>query len=66
MAKSISPKAALIAGLLDDIGSLDEMIALHHDDAFMQNQYRGRKAELIEELSDLMAEFSLSITPAAA
>jgi len=55
----ISERAAKILDLLEQIESVNEMIALHSDDEFMQNQYKYRKSEFVKELVQHLSEYKI-------
>ncbi len=58
----ISEKTAKILDLLEQIESVNEMIVMHEDDAFMHDQYKYRKEELVKELVVLLLD-EYSIDP---
>lgn len=59
MEKLISENAAMILDLLEQIESVNEMIALHADDSFMLEQYRYRKEQFVKELGQLLSGYGV-------
>ena len=57
----VSEKIAQVTDLLEQIESVNEMIALHSkaDDDFMLKQYQHRKEQFVKELKVVLADFGI-------
>lgn len=64
---TVSASAARISDILEQIKSLNEMIALHQQNkrsSLMLNQYTEMKADFMQELKGLMKEYQLEVVMA--
>jgi len=53
------PPATRAGDLLEQIARINQMIDLHEGNLFMQDQYKRRKQEWIDELTVVLREMNL-------
>ncbi len=66
MQEKVNEKAARVLDLLEQIESVNEMIAAHEGDSFMQDQYIFRKEEFVKALGVQLSEFKIELSDLAA
>ncbi|MEM6265427.1 MAG: hypothetical protein AAGI38_23195 [Bacteroidota bacterium] len=62
----ISEKTAQVLDILEQIESVNKMIATHKGDSFMQNQYTYKKQQLIQQLTNKLKAFDINPSDLAA
>ncbi len=52
-------RAIRVIDLLEQIQSVDQMIELHQEDAFMRDQYQHRRDQFTQELGQILSEYKI-------
>lgn len=55
----LNEKSARVLDILQQIEALNEILQVHHDDAFMREQYEERKAGFAKQLGEVLSHYKI-------